>query len=325
MLFENVIVPVNTPTGSPTTTVDVEALTKRTPTMRPLIIAMFIIYVVTMYLYQPARDATVMQGKAFFAGEYWRLLSYNFLHGSILHICLNMAALAIFGRQVYTHFGIKAFYAIFLLGGVGGGLLQGVLAPEIPMVGASAGIMGMWGAMVAAAARLKETPRGHRKLSEILNLGSMVTYVIVQAVLDHVIPGIAWAAHVGGFIVGLGLGMVLVLDGGEVLFASRPGLVRIVRVVQVFSKTKAWRSHFSHVVFELTEAFDAKRDFVVLQRQKLGINDTQLYTNNVVAGVKPASDNTDQWTFVADATEVAGFAKASDLKLIEQKVGEAKS
>ncbi len=90
-----------------------------------------------------------------------------------------------------------------------------LLRPEVQMVGASGGLMGLWGAQVAAAIRLRKVPNTFRTLTEPLILSTLVGYFLLQVVLDHVIPNVAYWAHLGGFASGLALGAVLPLFGGS--------------------------------------------------------------------------------------------------------------
>lgn len=104
-------------------------------------------------------------GKGFFGLEVWRLVGFQFLHGSPMHLFLNMLGLYFFGGLVENYLGGKRYLAFYLTCGVFGGLtylllnLLGFLLPfavpgllihdiYIPLIGASAGVFGV---LMAAA------------------------------------------------------------------------------------------------------------------------------------------------------------------------------
>ena len=85
------------------------------------------------------------------SGELWQLFSYQFMHAGLLHLVFNGLGLYYAGRILEEMLGRPAFVALYLAGGVVGGLLQ-VLASQIPavgggaVVGASASVMTLLGA-----------------------------------------------------------------------------------------------------------------------------------------------------------------------------------
>jgi membrane associated rhomboid family serine protease len=97
--------------------------------------------------------------------QYWRYITFQFLHAGIWHLLFNMLSLFLFGPLIEQYLGRKRFTAFYLIGGAAGGAMYlllwqfGVLRnpPELggrialaitPLVGASAGIFGV---LVAAA------------------------------------------------------------------------------------------------------------------------------------------------------------------------------
>lgn len=113
------------------------------------------------FFYQAATGQTV------FGLEFWRFITFQFLHANFLHIFFNMLALWIFGPLVESRMGFKRYAAFYLVCGVFGaimylvlnlaatlmgptGQLPGLLFndPRTPLVGASAGVFGV---LMAAA------------------------------------------------------------------------------------------------------------------------------------------------------------------------------
>lgn len=86
-------------------------------------------------------------------GQYWRLLTAGFLHGGLMHIGFNCWALMDVGAHAEQEYGPRRMTAIYLISTVGGfaastmwGILRG---KDITSVGASAGLFGLIGAMIA--------------------------------------------------------------------------------------------------------------------------------------------------------------------------------
>ena len=82
-------------------------------------------------------------------GEWWRLITYGFLHAGLLHIGFNMFLLWLLGRELEPQLGTPRFLGIYfssLLAGAFGALL---LSPNAATVGASGAIFGLMGAAAA--------------------------------------------------------------------------------------------------------------------------------------------------------------------------------
>ena len=86
--------------------------------------------------------------------QVWRLVSYQFLHGDMLHILFNMLGLFFLGPTLERHWGSKKFLVFYLGCGIVGGLLypallaMRIISPHpmlgvLPLIGASGAILGM--------------------------------------------------------------------------------------------------------------------------------------------------------------------------------------
>lgn len=82
--------------------------------------------------------------------QLWQLLSYSFLHGSIMHLLLNMYALWLFGRRMEQVWGSLAFAFYYFFCVIGAGLVQLVVSTMAagngglyPTIGASGGVFGL--------------------------------------------------------------------------------------------------------------------------------------------------------------------------------------
>ena len=143
------------------------------------------------------------------------MFSYMFLHGSLWHFIGNMWFLYIFGDNVEDHFGTLRFVGFYIICGVASALLHFFLNPlsRVPTIGASGAIAGVMGAYFILYPK-----------SKILTL---IPIIIIPWFVD--IPafiflgfwflmqffnatagsggasGIAWWAHIGGFIAGIAM------------------------------------------------------------------------------------------------------------------------
>lgn len=141
------------------------------------------------------------------AGQVWQLVTFQFLHGNLLHLALNGMTLYSFGRFLEQDLGRSRFLALYFISGTAGGLLQVIATwllrqdPAIPVVGASAGIAGLLGAFILShpEVRLMMFPIPFK-----FRAWSLLWVVLPLSVIGTVFPfgGIAHAAHLGGMLAG---------------------------------------------------------------------------------------------------------------------------
>lgn len=148
--------------------------------------------------------------KVVYGGEYWRIVTYMFLHSSVTHVLLNILGLYWFGRVAENIYGTPRFVAIYLVSGMLSGIAHVLVQYGSPhaqvAVGASGAVMGVFGAVAAGIVRLKgELPRTVRQ-SE---LAWMAGLALAQIILDQLIPHVASVAHLGGLLAGFCIGFVL--------------------------------------------------------------------------------------------------------------------
>ena len=135
-------------------------------------------------------------------GEIWRLIASAFLHGSLLHIACNMYMLYIIGPQIEKIFGKIKYILIYLVSCITSSTLSMVINPDSISVGASGGIFGLMGALLAFA--LIE----RNNINKEYTMGLIKT-IAINLVIGLVIINIDNAAHIGGFIGGIILGGLL--------------------------------------------------------------------------------------------------------------------
>lgn len=145
---------------------------------------------------------------------YATLFTSMFVHGGLFHLGGNMLYLWIFGDNVEDRMGRFKFLVFYLLSGLGAAVAQIWADPasKIPMIGASGAISGVLGAYLFLFPRarvLTLIPLGFFfRVAEIPALVVLGFWIIVQVLngvmtLGAQVGGVAWLAHVGGFVAGL--------------------------------------------------------------------------------------------------------------------------
>jgi membrane associated rhomboid family serine protease len=128
-------------------------------------------------------------------GEYWRLLTGGFLHGSALHIAVNMYSLFALGRFVEVIAGSRPMAIVYGVSLVGSSLAVVYFGEPFEVtVGASGAIFGLFGALFAIGFKLGRP--GMRLIQS--NLGILA----VNLIMTFTVPGISRWGHVGGLVVG---------------------------------------------------------------------------------------------------------------------------
>ena len=154
------------------------------------------------------------------------LLTHQFVHGDAPHLLINSAWLLAIGSIVARRVGAGRFIGLFLVSGIFGALAFSAINPgqATPMIGASGAISGLMGAVVRfmftalnhrRGPELRENPAAipRAPLAEVFRdrralvmIGSLVALNLLLGLgLGKLITdgGIAWEAHIGGFLAGL--------------------------------------------------------------------------------------------------------------------------
>jgi len=151
------------------------------------------------------------------------LFTSMFLHGGWLHLGGNMLYLWIFGDNVEDRLGTAGFFLFYLACGLGAALTQIYINPtsKIPMVGASGAVAGVLGAYLILF------PHSHVlalipilfffQIVELPAFFFLVFWFLMQFLngavaitgTPYMTGGVAWWAHIGGFVSGMALGFLL--------------------------------------------------------------------------------------------------------------------
>ncbi len=174
-----------------------------------VIVAAFVLQQVDYaYIHSHADRYLMLSADGLKQGHIWQLLTFQFMHGGLLHLFCNLLGIWFFGRFIESRLGGKNFLKIYFAGGLIGGFLQaalGLIFPNHfggPVLGASAGVCGVFAAFTMIE------PRAQVLLWFFLPVRAVYLLVvsIVIALFFTIVPsdpGIAHAAHLGGLLTGV--------------------------------------------------------------------------------------------------------------------------
>ena len=191
---------------------------------RPIISWVVIALCVLIYLYQtglsPVNERVfiasygAVPARLFAEFDYGSIFTSMFLHGGFLHIASNMLYLWIFGDNVEEAMGHIRFVIFYLICGAIAALTQALIDPTsaIPLIGASGGIAGILGAYIMLY------PRATIKvfmwiiiIVRLVNIPAWIVlgfwiggqFIAVPEALANQGGGVAYFAHIGGFVAGV--------------------------------------------------------------------------------------------------------------------------
>jgi membrane associated rhomboid family serine protease len=132
-------------------------------------------------------------------GQWYRLLTAMFLHGSIVHIVFNMLSLWWVGGPLEAALGRVRYLALYFVSGLAGSALSYALAAaNQPSLGASGAIFGLFGATAVLMRRLNYDMR------------PVLALLAINLVFTFGWSNIAWQAHIGGLVAGVAVGYAMV-------------------------------------------------------------------------------------------------------------------
>jgi membrane associated rhomboid family serine protease len=146
-------------------------------------------------------------------GPYSTLITSQFLHGSFWHLLGNMLFLWIFGNNIEDIMGHFRFIIFYILGGIAAAMLQVVLSVDskIPMIGASGAVSAVLGAYILKFPRARVRTLVFIfifvtiiKLPAVTFIGIWFFFQVLNSLFGRM-SGVAWFAHIGGFLFGLAM------------------------------------------------------------------------------------------------------------------------
>ena len=148
---------------------------------------------------------------------YFNFLSSMFMHGDIMHIFGNMLFLWIFGDNLENLLGHVRFAAFYIVCGLAAAAAQIVMDTDsiIPMLGASGAISGVMGGYVLLFPKRQVRALIFNFLTTVPAFVAIGIWIAYQLIVGYLTPagtgGVAYAAHIGGFIAGVALIKVFAL------------------------------------------------------------------------------------------------------------------
>jgi membrane associated rhomboid family serine protease len=139
-------------------------------------------------------------------GEWWRLLTANYIHIGFMHLAFNMWALWSAGCLVERLVGTLGFIILYTFSGIAGSVASCFWDPWMVSAGASGAIFGVWGALLGFLL-LRRDSVPFEALAQLRNSG--LAFVGYNLVLGFFIPHIDMAAHLGGLVAGFLGGLAL--------------------------------------------------------------------------------------------------------------------
>lgn len=207
-----------------------------TPINRPIVTYTLIGFTAAIFLLQMLVGINAVAGDwgmwpvgIAIGGEWWRLVTAAFLHGSFLHIAFNMYVLFAIGPTLERILGHGRYLTLYVLAALGGGVASYAFSDiRTVSVGASGAIFGLMGALVVAGRRLRYD----------------VTFVIIllgiNVVIGFISPGVDWRAHLGGLVTGAAVAAIMVFPSRRHRTAVQ--VTGLLLVVAVLVAITAWRT-----------------------------------------------------------------------------------
>lgn len=154
----------------------------------------------------PALSWWALSGDGLAQGRWWTIVTHLFLHGSLLHLMVNVLALWFMGPEVEIMLGRAKYLVLYLLSGAAGGLLQTAFSPPASeLIGASGAVCGL---LLSFTTAYPEMPL--RALlffvlpvsmkAKTLGRGLIAVSVVFAAL--RILPQVGHLAHLGGALTG---------------------------------------------------------------------------------------------------------------------------
>lgn len=124
-------------------------------------------------------------------GQYWRLLTYSFLHSSFMHLFTNCFSLYVIGTLLEGRIGHLKFILIYITGVLAGALTNGALTGNGIVVGMSGGIYALFAFFI-----LYFMNKG------LLNITSLMPTIFINIFINF-LPNVSWQGHLGGALMGV--------------------------------------------------------------------------------------------------------------------------
>jgi membrane associated rhomboid family serine protease len=168
----------------------------------------------------PMRIPAYLAGYLGFRMAFYPIFTSMFLHGGLMHLLGNMLFLYVFGDNVEDYFGHFLYLVFYLFCGIGSGLTHVLfnLHSSLPAIGASGAISGVMGAYAVLFPRARVLMLFFVFLIPIPALFVLGYWFVLQFLSGvgdlgaAAAGGVAFWAHIGGFLIGVLVALVMKKD-----------------------------------------------------------------------------------------------------------------
>ena len=176
--------------------------------------------------YDDLLNSFCVHGPSIRAGQYYRILTGIFLHGSVWHLFFNCYALYVIGSQIENFLGRFKYILIYFFSGIMGSLFSIIFGGSGSSIGASGAIFGLMGALLYFGYYYR-VYLGNVVRTQILPL------IILNLGIGFLMPGIDNFAHIGGLVGGTMMTMALGVKDKSTTFEKTNGWI-IVGIFTLF-------------------------------------------------------------------------------------------
>jgi rhomboid protease GluP len=184
-------------------------------------------------------------------GDFWRLITYQFVHWGIFHLFFNMYALVYVGLMVENKLGAKKYLTVYILSGICGGLLSILIHDQGYIGGASGSIFGIFGAFLALL--ISKTFEKNATKAMLIS----TTIVCAIMLLNGMRGTVDNTSHIGGLISGFLICFVLInekIGGIEIKKSWR------------YASVSVFTLGFAVIIYLLAPVYQSKK-FILLENE----------------------------------------------------------
>jgi membrane associated rhomboid family serine protease len=166
---------------------------------------------VAVFLYEIAAGAAgnevallplgALRTRGWSRADWWRVLTFSFLHLNLLHLLLNVAGVLWLGGIIERRLGPALLVILFVMTATMSGLAAILLGDWLPTTGIAIGASGVVCGFLAAALLLVFGYRARRGTQDQVLRRALVIFFITAIAISF-LPGVSFAGHLGGFIAG---------------------------------------------------------------------------------------------------------------------------
>ncbi len=219
-------------------------------------------------------------------GSWWRVASAGLLHGSWLHLILNIWSLWVVGEVAEATWGHARMFVLFALSSLMGCLASAAWAEAPMVVGASAGIMGIAGALLVGRVL------GRGKVAQTLGMVSPTIlggWLVALVALGFFVDVIAQAGHLGGLAAGMLLGVAWSNREPVVGLAGRAGVaMAIAGLVLMARQPQGREGYYEYIGYAYLERGEEAAGLAAFERALERRPGDSSLTNAVAYGLAKA-------------------------------------